>query len=77
MRCVGVFQPRAAGAQSELNGNIAYRLAGGHLSMTFYGENLTNRTYMTRTANLTSSSGYALAQFGPPMTFGIRLRYVF
>jgi outer membrane receptor protein involved in Fe transport len=42
-----------------------------------FGNNLTNQVYLVRTANLLSSFGYALAQFGPPRTYGLRLKYEF
>jgi iron complex outermembrane receptor protein len=65
------------GAYSLFNANVAYRWPDGHLSLMAYGENLSNQVYLTRTANALSSLGFAIAQFGPPLTCGLRLSYAF
>jgi iron complex outermembrane recepter protein len=62
---------------SVFNANLSYRFPREHLSATLYGDNLSNRIYLLRTANLLSSLGYTLGQFGPPRTYGLRLRYGF
>jgi iron complex outermembrane receptor protein len=59
------------------NGNLTYLFPGGHLSTALFANNITNRVYLTRTANVFSELGYALAQFGPPLTYGLRLKYKF
>jgi iron complex outermembrane receptor protein len=59
------------------NGNLTYVFPGNHLSAALFGNNITNRVYLTRTANVFSELGYALAQFGPPLTYGLRLKYKF
>jgi iron complex outermembrane recepter protein len=59
------------------NGNLTYLFPGGHLSAALFANNITNRVYLTRTANVFSELGYALAQFGPPLTYGLRLKYKF
>jgi iron complex outermembrane receptor protein len=62
---------------SLYNGNLTYLFPGGHLSAALFANNITNRVYLTRTANVFSELGYALAQFGPPLTYGLRLKYKF
>lgn len=62
---------------SVYNGNLSYQLPGGHLSATLYANNIANKVYLIRTANALSSLGLALAQFGPPLTYGVRLKYRF
>jgi iron complex outermembrane receptor protein len=59
------------------SGHLSYQLPNGHLSLSVFGENLTNRVYLVRTANALSSLGVALAQFGAPRTYGLRLKYTF
>jgi iron complex outermembrane receptor protein len=62
---------------SLFSGRLTYALSGGHLSVSLLGDNLTNKVYLVRTGNLLSSIGFALAQFGPPRTYGARLAYKF
>jgi iron complex outermembrane recepter protein len=62
---------------SMYNANLSYRFPREHLSATLYGDNLANRVYLVRTGNLLSSLGYTLGQFGPPRTYGLRLKYEF
>jgi outer membrane receptor protein involved in Fe transport len=56
---------------------LTYALSGGHLSVSLLGDNLANKVYLVRTANVLSSIGVALAQFGSPRTYGARLNYKF
>lgn len=62
---------------SLFGGRLSYAFAGGHLSASLLGENLANKVYLVRTANALSSIGFALAQFGAPRTYGIRVTYKF
>jgi iron complex outermembrane recepter protein len=62
---------------SLFSGRLTYALSGGHLSVSLLGDNLANKVYLVRTANVLSSIGLALAQFGPPRTYGARLNYKF
>jgi iron complex outermembrane receptor protein len=62
---------------SLFNGNLTYQLPGGHLSVTLFSQNLTNKVYAVRTINALSSLGFAIAQFGEPLTYGARLKYKF
>ena len=59
------------------NANLSYRFPREHLSATLYGDNLSNRVYLVRTGNLLSSLGYTEGQFGPPRTYGLRLKFDF
>ena len=62
---------------SLFDGHLTYQLPGGHISATLYAENITNQVYVVRELNLTSSLGYTLGVFGPPQTYGLRLKYKF
>jgi iron complex outermembrane receptor protein len=62
---------------SLYNGNLTYRWPGERLAVTLFAANIADKAYLTRTTNGLSSLGVALAQFGPPRTFGVRLRYTF
>jgi iron complex outermembrane recepter protein len=62
---------------STYNANLSYRFPREHLSATLYGDNLSNRVYLVRTGNLLSSLGFTEGQFGPPRTYGLRLKYAF
>jgi iron complex outermembrane recepter protein len=62
---------------SLFSGRMTYALSGDHLSVSLLGDNLANKVYLVRTANVLSSIGFALAQFGPPRTYGVRLDYKF
>jgi iron complex outermembrane receptor protein len=62
---------------SLFDGHLTYQLPGGHISATLYAENITNQVYVVRGLNLMSSLGYTLGVFGPPQTYGLRLKYKF
>jgi iron complex outermembrane recepter protein len=60
---------------SLFGARLTYASSGGHLSVSLLGENLSNTVYAVRTANALSSLGFAIAQFGPPRTYGVRFSY--
>jgi iron complex outermembrane recepter protein len=62
---------------SVFNGHLSYGLPGGRFSMSIFGDNIGNQVYVVRTGNLLSSLGFALAQFGAPRTYGVRMKYEF
>jgi iron complex outermembrane receptor protein len=59
------------------NATATYQFPSGHLSAEAFGNNVFNKVYLVRTGNTLSSFGYALAQFGPPVTYGLRVKYKF
>ena len=57
---------------------ISYTTPGGKLTLSIFGENLTNEVYALRTLNLLGSAfGHAGVLFGQPRTFGARIGYKF
>ncbi len=64
-------------AYTVFNGNMTYRLPGDHMAIALFGNNITNKVYLIRTISALSSLGFAFAQFGPPLTYGARVRYTF
>jgi iron complex outermembrane receptor protein len=57
------------------NSSLTYSFPHEHLSVSLFGDNITNKVYLLRTVNALSSLGFAIAQFGPPLTYGARFRY--
>lgn len=66
------------GAYSLFGARLSYTLPNQRLKLVVFGENLADKIYAVRTANLLSTPfAYGLSVYGAPRTFGARLSYNF
>jgi iron complex outermembrane recepter protein len=64
------------GAYSLLGARVQYTSPSGRLSLMAFGENLTDRAYAVRSIDgLVTPFAFAVALYGQPRTFGVRIGY--
>ena len=52
-------------------------IGGEQLKFTFFVNNVFDKAYLTNTGLTGIQPGYIVSSYGPPRTFGARLRYAF
>lgn len=61
-----------------LDGRISYKLdSEPGLEIALFGKNLLNKKYRTNALDFDSSSGYNIAFYGDPRTYGVELKWTF
>ncbi len=61
---------------SQYNASATYVFPTDHLSLSFWGKNLSDKLVVVRSANFMAAPlGFAVALFNEPRTYGVTLRY--
>jgi iron complex outermembrane receptor protein len=63
------------GGYGLLNSNIAWTNPSGHMVVTFWGRNLTNKLYAASIGDLSQGFNEIVSEWGPPLTYGVTFTY--